>query len=397
MTFVCCLPNLCSIDRAGTTFLKRGGAATTPYKHSIEKGTLFRYDSQRAGNISIGVDGASPSSHEHEQFVPDELLDSLDAILVLGGGVPISASLPPIYVQTRCGVAAKLVMESTERRGQSGTTGGPVIITLSAGTAHLPQLLNAETGLPIWESTASAAYILNNYPKVPPSKLFAETTSYDTISNAFYTRTSFTDIMGWRKLLVITNEVRKKVARVSFLRHVFSLQFLSVCVCQKPRTREIAPPFLTKSISTSHFCSWNNHILYVHIIKFHMDRTRAIFDWIFSAPNELQPDNNHIAGQQQQPQPYEVHYLSCDNTGLSEQALVARRQHEAKGASNIRSKLSTQYRTMQDVFRFLTSQHDFYNATKLAKTAQGLSGKSVAENDAASALKDSYGGGVQST
>jgi len=139
--------------------------------------------------------------------IPNDIADELDAILVLGGGVPVDASSPPSYVRTRCDAAAKIVMSVRDKRKSTDNCEqAPVIITLSAGTAHLPQLLSPD-GLPIWESTASAAYIINNYPDIPNSILFAETTSYDTISNAFYTRTSFTDIMGWRRLLIITNEV----------------------------------------------------------------------------------------------------------------------------------------------------------------------------------------------
>jgi hypothetical protein len=65
-----------------------------------------------------------------------------DAILVLGGGVPSSLYEPPIYVKQRCDDAAAI----------RGTTETP-ILTLSAGTAHLPQLLSKD-GLPISESTS---------------------------------------------------------------------------------------------------------------------------------------------------------------------------------------------------------------------------------------------------
>lgn len=50
-----------------------------------------------------------------------------------------------------------------------------------------------------------------NHPKYPvdETSMYVETTSYDTISNAFYARTGFTEITGWKKLLVVTNEVRR--------------------------------------------------------------------------------------------------------------------------------------------------------------------------------------------
>lgn len=119
-----------------------------------------------------------------------------DVILVLGGGVPSTLYEPPLYVQRRCDDAAAI-------RGTTTTT--TPILTLSAGTAHLPQLLTKD-GLPIWESTSSAAYLQQKHGI--QSQLYLETTSYDTIGNAFFARTSHTDIVGWRKLLIITNEVR---------------------------------------------------------------------------------------------------------------------------------------------------------------------------------------------
>eukprot|EP00591_Stephanopyxis_turris_P002501 CAMPEP_0195513792 /NCGR_PEP_ID=MMETSP0794_2-20130614/5364_1 /TAXON_ID=515487 /ORGANISM="Stephanopyxis turris, Strain CCMP 815" /LENGTH=255 /DNA_ID=CAMNT_0040641893 /DNA_START=250 /DNA_END=1017 /DNA_ORIENTATION=- len=207
----------------------------------------------------------------------------------------------------------------TKKNGKSNndhesSASSPVILCLSAGTAHLPQLMSAHDGLPVWESTASAAYLLETR-NVPKSHVYAETTSYDTISNAFFARTSFTDVAGWNKLLVVTNE-------------------------------------------------------------FHMDRTKAIFDWIFGIDNSK----------------YNLHYLSCDNTGLSDEAVHAREEHEARGERNVRTILSQRYTTMKDVWTFLTTDHDFFAADKLVKRALHNDLSNAASASASSALKDSYGG-----
>ncbi len=152
--------------------------------------------------------------------IPKELI--FDAILVLGGGVPEDISNPPSYTKERCKLAASIYSSSIPK---------PKILTLSAGTAHLPQALSAD-GLPIWESTASAAYLINHL-NVKSSDVFSETTSYDTISNAFFARLNFCDIAKWKKLLIITNE-------------------------------------------------------------FHMERTKLIFDWIFHAPKSDTDCNNDV-------------------------------------------------------------------------------------------------------
>lgn len=138
------------------------------------------------------------SEHDLLASLNQTWLQSIDAIVLLGGGVPLSPTEPPVYVQRRCDVVAEVVASLGH---------APAVVCLSAGTAHVPQYITEHNGLPLWESTASAAYLMRHerFP-VPPSQVFAETTSYDTISNAFFTKTSFSDITGWRNLLIVTND-----------------------------------------------------------------------------------------------------------------------------------------------------------------------------------------------
>lgn len=134
--------------------------------------------------------------------IPSSIKEKLDTIIVLGGGVPETVSDPPVYTKARCKVAAQ-VYKSVQTRNQSLR-----ILALSAGTAHLPQLISPD-GLPVWESTASASYLMNEL-EVPSEHIYVETTSYDTISNAFFTRTNFCDINNWKKLLIVTNDFHMK-------------------------------------------------------------------------------------------------------------------------------------------------------------------------------------------
>ncbi|KAL7523092.1 hypothetical protein ACHAXR_000021, partial [Thalassiosira sp. AJA248-18] len=131
------------------------------------------------------------------------------------GGVPLSPTEPPIYVQRRCDVVAQIMNEMHQL---------PSVICLSAGTAHVAQYITPHNGLPLWESTASAAYLMRHeqHP-VPANQVFAETTSFDTISNAFFTRTTMTDInTAWRKILVVTNEfhIHRSKAIFDWIFHV---------------------------------------------------------------------------------------------------------------------------------------------------------------------------------
>lgn len=146
--------------------------------------------------------------------IPTQLINSLDAILVLGGGVPASLEEPPLYVQRRLDDAAAVVsmrkqgQSSIGARGRIATSAADrpslPILCLSAGTAHRGQLLSP-LGLPIWESTSSAAYLARRHHI--STNVYLETTSYDTIGNAFFARTSHTDIVDWKRLLIVTNEV----------------------------------------------------------------------------------------------------------------------------------------------------------------------------------------------
>jgi len=167
--------------------------------------------------------GSSTSSTEQGVLLTslESLADEkikVDAILVLGGGRPIHRSLPPPWVTSRCDLAAEAhnLLDKTP------------ILTLSAGTAHADQLLN-EKGLPVWESEASALYMISKQ-KIAVGKIFMETSSYDTIGNAYFARTTFCEVFGWKRLLIITSE-------------------------------------------------------------FHMPRTKAIFDWIFNTPNSEGGEN----------------------------------------------------------------------------------------------------------
>jgi uncharacterized SAM-binding protein YcdF (DUF218 family) len=137
----------------------------------------------------------------------------LDAIIVPGGGVRPEGQLPP-WVEARC-------RRAMERAG--ATT--PIIL-LSAATLHRPPPLD-ENGFPWLECNAGARFLLAL--GFPAERLWTESSSYDTIGNAYFCRTIHTDPRSLRELLIVNSE-------------------------------------------------------------FHMPRTRAIFDWVFGLPgNTLEP------------------------------------------------------------------------------------------------------------
>lgn len=253
--------------------------------------------------------------------ISDTMLRHVDAILVLGGGRPTSIDEPPVYVKRRCDDAAALVkrFQALKPLSREKQTASIPILCLSAGTAHLPQLL-ASDGLPIWESASSAAYLAKAHGI--EDHVYVETTSYDTIGNAFFARTSHTDINGWRRLLVITND-------------------------------------------------------------FHMNRTMAIFNWIFglSTGQPLPPQ------QQQQQRPYELHYLASPDVGLTSEAVQARRDREHASLVRVH-EYAQSYTTLAQVYHFLTTQHGLYTSNKLIERASTASSEGTSD-----LVKKSYGSG----
>ena len=227
-----------------------------------------------------------------------------DAILVLGGGVPLAPRKQLPFVAARCQAAAAVWRAAATK---------PKILCLSAGTAHCPQLLDAR-GSVVFEATESAAELID--AGVDEEDVFVETTSFDTIGNAFFARTDHCSLAGWKRLLVITSE-------------------------------------------------------------FHMDRTRAIFDWVFgTTPHEG----------------FELTYLATPDESLTPDAVAARAERETKSAINVRERLRPTYTTLSGVREFLVTKHDLYAARGLV--ARG-SRRPATASDAL--LLASYGGGKASS
>lgn len=111
--------------------------------------------------------------------------------------------------------------------------------------------------------------------------------------------------------------------------------------------------------------------------QFHMDRSQAIFDWIFGLEN-----NN------QQGEAYQLYYLAPPNIGLTEAAVKARKEREAKSQKTVETILSPKYQTMKGVWTFLTQEHAFYTAHKLVERGRATTEGVNEENKA---LKESYG------
>ncbi|HEX2980665.1 MAG TPA: YdcF family protein [Anaerolineaceae bacterium] len=130
-----------------------------------------------------------------------------DAIVVPGGGVRENGALPP-WVENRLERALEL-----QDRAR-------FILLLSAGTPHRPPPLD-ERGFPLFESLGGARYLLKRGVEV--RKLLTETSSYDTLGNAFFSRVIHAEPLGLQHLLVITSAFHMPRAAAIF-QWVYGLQ-----------------------------------------------------------------------------------------------------------------------------------------------------------------------------
>lgn len=93
------------------------------------------------------------------------------------------------------------------------------VVALSAGTTHKPPPRTAE-GFPVSEARAGAAYLLE--AGVDPDSILVEELSLDTIGNAFWLRLLHTEPRRLRRLHIVTNFFHSERTRFIFER-VFSL------------------------------------------------------------------------------------------------------------------------------------------------------------------------------
>ncbi len=159
------------------------------------------------------------------------------------------------------------------------------LILLSGGTVHKPPPVN-KNGFPLFESHELAKHIID--AGINSNRILTEISSYDTIGNAHFARMLFTEPLKLKKLLVITSE-------------------------------------------------------------FHMQRTKAIFKWIFHLPPL--------------PFKYQLYFESTPNEGLSSQALAARIQREENSLENLRDTIQ-KINTLDKFINWLYTEHAAYATDK---------------------------------
>jgi hypothetical protein len=137
------------------------------------------------------------------------------------------------------------------------------------------------------ESVASADYLMTR--GIPRERIFVDKWSHDTIGNAYFARCMHCEPRSLHRLLVITS-------------------------------------------------------------AFHMPRTRAIFEWVFSLPSSK----------------FALEFQTTPDVGLAPDALTARIEKEAASLVRV-AKLRQRIRTLEQMHEFLFTEHEVY-ATGLRST-----------------------------
>ncbi len=97
--------------------------------------------------------------------------------------------------------------------------GNAIIIVLSAGTTHKPNPVDSK-GFPITEADAAAKSLIQK--GIPEKNVYQENISLDTIGNAYFLRVIHMEPARLNKLVVITNKWHMERTRAIF-ETVFSL------------------------------------------------------------------------------------------------------------------------------------------------------------------------------
>ena len=174
-------------------------------------------------------------------------------------------------------------------------------LVLSRGTTHKPPPLD-DGGFPIDEATASARYLVEH--GVDARRVLLEAWSLDTIGNAAFARLFHADLRGWQRLLVVTS-------------------------------------------------------------TFHLPRTRAIFDWIFTLP--------HAGDTIGRRRTVHIEYEAVPEAGLAEEAVLSsRRQKEDRALQALRETTIPRIADLSALHTFLFVEHGAYRARTAAEMDEAV-------------------------
>lgn len=122
------------------------------------------------------------------------MINPVKCVIILGGGITKTKELPE-WSKQRCDEAITYYFYNYKNYDIK-------FIVTSGGTYHYPNPVDSN-GFTIFECSLMAEYLVKK--GICKMNIFREYTSYDTIGNAFFIKTIFTDIRKWYDLIIITS------------------------------------------------------------------------------------------------------------------------------------------------------------------------------------------------
>jgi len=157
------------------------------------------------------------------------------------------------------------------------------IYCLGGGSYHVPPILNKKK-FTIHESTACAEYLIGK--GVKSKKIFKEWSSFDTIANGVFGFNNFIVPLKLKKIVVITS-------------------------------------------------------------NFHMNRSKAIFNWINSLYNNI----------------IEIKFLSVSDKNIDDELISIRTTKENKSLENLKKNVILKYSSLQEMLNWFYTEHKAYCST----------------------------------
>lgn len=154
------------------------------------------------------------------------------------------------------------------------------IYCIGGGTYHKPPILNKKK-FTIHESTSCSEYLISLGTN--PKKIYKEWSSYDTIANGFFSFTNFILPLKLKNIIIITS-------------------------------------------------------------KFHMDRTKLIFEWF---KNIFKLDSNLI-------------FIEASDDNLEENIVNVRIEREKRSIYNLKNNLINKLNTLEEVHKWFFTEHKAY-------------------------------------
>ena len=116
----------------------------------------------------------------------------MKTIIILGGGLTQNYKLPE-WVKKRCDIGIQIYKDDPKNF---------LFITASGGSYHYrPKIIG---NFVEFESCIISKYLIDK--GIPSDKIYRESSSYDTIGNMYFIKTTLTDPLDLKNLIIITSD-----------------------------------------------------------------------------------------------------------------------------------------------------------------------------------------------